>query len=30
MDNIVMVRREHNRAMGTMNLYDYTKLPEDT
>jgi hypothetical protein len=28
MDNMVMVRREHNRAMGTMNLYDYKNLYE--
>lgn len=26
MRNMVMVRREHNRAMGTMNLEDYRKI----
>jgi len=29
MDNMVMVRREHNRAMGTTNLYDYKKMYEN-
>ena len=29
MDNMVMVRREHNRAMGTTNLYDYKKSYEN-
>ena len=26
MSNMVMVRREHNRAMGTMDLEDYRKI----
>ena len=26
MSNMVMVRREHNRAMGTMDLEDYRKV----
>ena len=26
MDNMIMVRREHNRAMGTMNLHEYKKI----
>ena len=30
MSNMVMVRREHNRAMGTMDLEDYRKVLDNS